>query len=160
GTFASQAAEHLRARYPEWGEIRYAPTGDALWTALAEGHLDVLVQTAETDQNGFSAVHARVAVPAGRVYVIAEPVVAYGCARLAKPGTRRADVRQVLGHGAAAEVAAGDGSLALVGTRITAEMYGLAELDDRVDVRVLRHVGAVVQLVDVPIVVNRAQVAG
>src|SRR3954470_17432621 len=150
GTFASQAAEHLRARYPEWGEIRYAATGDELWTALAAGQLDVLVQTAETDRNGFNAVHARIAAPDGPpLYVIAEAVVPYACALLARPGTRLADVRRVLGHGslqhwprdlvrhlphaeivvhgenslaAAREVAEGDGSLAVVGTRITAEL--------------------------------------
>lgn len=160
GTFASQAAEHLRGLYPEWGDVRYAPAGDALWTALAEGRIDVLVQTAETDQNGFSAVYAQVASPTGRAYVIAEAVVPYGCALLAKPGTRLADVRKVLGHGsvqqcrrfldeqlphatvtvhgqnsmaAAEEVAAGDGSLAVVGTRITAEMYGLAVLASDID---------------------------
>ena len=160
GTFASQAAEHLRARYPAWGAVRYAPTGDELWAALADGRLDVLVQTAETDQHGFSAVHARIAAPTGRAFVIAEAVVPYACALLAKPGTRLADVRQVLGHGsiqqcrqfldehlphatvtmhgqnsmaAAEEVAAGDGTLALVGTRITAELNGLAVLATDVD---------------------------
>jgi prephenate dehydratase len=92
--------------------------------------------------------------------VIAEAVVPYGCALLAKPGTRLADVRQVLGHGsvqqcrrfldehlphatvtmhgqnsmvAAEEVAVGDGSLALVGTRITAETYGLTVLGVDID---------------------------
>jgi prephenate dehydratase len=160
GTFASQAAAHLRGRYPEWGAVNYAPTGDELWAALAARRLDVLVQTAETDQHGFSAVHARIAGPAGRAYVIAEAVVPYACALLAKPGTRLADVRQVLGHGsiqqcrrfldthlpqatvivhsqnsmaAAEEVAAGDGTLALVGTRITAELYGLAVLAPDID---------------------------
>jgi prephenate dehydratase len=160
GTFASQAAEHLRARYPEWGELCYASTGDELWTALAEGRLDVLVQTAETDRNGFNAVHARIAAPDGPLYVIAEAVVPYACALLARPGTRLADVRRVLGHGsiqqcrryldehlpraeivvhgensmaAAREVAEGDGSLAVVGTRITAELNGLVDLATNVD---------------------------
>jgi prephenate dehydratase len=160
GTFASQAAEHLRARYPEWGEVRYAPTGEELWAALAEGRLDVLVQTAETDRNGFNAVHARIAAPDGPLYVIAEAVVPYACALLARPGTRLTDIRRVLGHGsiqqcrqyldahlphaeivvhgensmaAAREVAAGDGTLAVVGTRITAELNGLVELATDVD---------------------------
>ena len=160
GTFASQAAEHLRARYPEWGEICYAPTGDELWTALAEGRLDVLVQTAETDRNGFNAVHARLAAPGAPYYVIAEAVVPYACALLGRPGTRLGDVRRVLGHGsiqqcrqylaehlpraeivvhgensmaAAREVAEGDGTLAVVGTRITAELNGLVVLAADVD---------------------------
>jgi prephenate dehydratase len=160
GTFASQAAEHLRARYPEWGEVCYASTGDDLWAALAAGRLDVLVQTAETDCNGFNGVHARLAAPDGPLYVIAEAVVPYACALLARPSTRLADVRRVLGHGsiqqcrryldehlpqaaivvhgensmaAAGEVAEGDGSLAVVGTRITAELNGLAVLATDID---------------------------
>ncbi|HEY7063573.1 MAG TPA: prephenate dehydratase domain-containing protein [Chloroflexota bacterium] len=187
GTFASQAAQHLRALYPEWGEVRYAPTGDELWAALAAGRLDVLVQTAETDQGGFSAVHARLAAPDAGVYVIAEAVVPYGCALLAKPGTRLADVRQVLGHGsvqqcrqyldahlpratvtihgqnsmaAAEEVAAGDGSLALVGTRLTAETYGLAVLATDIDGGSVANFWALARRPDYADVPTRLYVAG
>jgi prephenate dehydratase len=160
GTFASQATEHLCARYPEWGEVRYAPTVDDLWIALDAGRVDLLVQTAETDQHGFTAVHGRLAAPGATVYVIAEAVVPYACSLLVKPGTRLPDVRRVLGHGsiqqcrtyldehlphaeivvhaqnslaAASEVAAGDGTLAVVGTRITAERHGLVELATNID---------------------------
>ncbi|HEY7066554.1 MAG TPA: prephenate dehydratase domain-containing protein [Chloroflexota bacterium] len=160
GTFASQAAQRLGERRAEFGAVSYAPTMEDVWSALVAGRADVVVLTAETDQSGFNPIHGRVAAPGAQVYVVAEAAVPYACALLARPGTRLQDIRRVLGHGsirqcqrflaehlptaevvthgqnsmaAAREVAAGDGTLAVVGTRITAELNGLEILATNVD---------------------------
>jgi prephenate dehydratase len=160
GTFAAQATEHLRAQHAWLGDVTYYAAMEEGWAALEAGAVDAIVFTAETDQTGFNEVHARVAAPGSRVYVVAEAQVPYACSLLAKPGTRLADVREVIGHGsirqcrawlaahlpdarivthgqnsmaAAREVAAGDGTLVVVGTRITAELNGLAELAANID---------------------------
>ena len=160
GTFAAQATEHLRARHAWLGEVTYYPAMEEGWAALEAGGVDAIVFTAETDQTGFNEVHARVAAPGSRVCVIAEAQVPYACSLLAKPGTRLEAIREVIGHGsirqcrgwleahlpearivthgqnsmaAARDVAAGDGTLAVVGTRITGELNGLVELAGNID---------------------------
>jgi prephenate dehydratase len=160
GTFAAQATEHLRARHPWLGAVTYYPAMDEGFAALEVGAVAAIVFTAETDQTGFNDVHARIAVPGSRYHVIAEAAVPYACSLLARPGTALADVREVIGHGsirqcqrwlaahlpqarivthgqnsmaAALEVAAGDGTQAVVGTRTTAEINGLAVLATNID---------------------------
>lgn len=160
GTFAHQATEHLRKRYPELGDVSYFPAVEDVWEALESGKVDVIVLTEQTSRLGFSEADKRVVTPDSRLYVFAEAVVPYGCSLLVKPGTRLEDIRHVYGHGslrmcqnwlarnlpgipssvheknsveAAKEVAAGDGTTAVVGTLITAELTGLVPLARDID---------------------------
>lgn len=160
GTFAHQATEHMRKLYPELGDVTYFPSMEDVWDALESRKVDVIVSTEQTSRLGFSEADRRVALPDSQIYVYAEAVVPYGCALLVKPGTRLQDLRAVYGHGslrqckawldanlpnvptavheknsveAAKEVAAGDGTTAVVGTLLTAEMTGLVPLARDID---------------------------
>jgi prephenate dehydratase len=162
GTMADQAAQVIRARYPDrLGDVSYFPSVDDVQAALTEGKVDVIVLSEQITQIGFSGADDALAAPESDQYILAEAAVPYGCALLVKPGTKLEDIREVLGHGsirmcrrwlaenlpnaeiagphelnslaAAKEVAAGDGTLAVVSTLTTGEMTGLVPLARDID---------------------------
>jgi prephenate dehydratase len=160
GTFAHQATVHLSKLYPEMGDISYFPSMEDVWSALETGKVDLIVLTEQTSRLGFAEADARVATPDSKIWVYAAAVVPYGCSLLVKPGTKLSDIKAVYGHGsirqckawldanlpgvptavheknsveAAKEVASGDGTKAVVGTMITAELTGLEPLARNID---------------------------
>ncbi|HLG74183.1 MAG TPA: prephenate dehydratase domain-containing protein [Chloroflexota bacterium] len=154
GTFAAQAAE----RFVGDGSLTYLPSAQEEWAALAAGEIGAFVMLAESSTTGFGELARRAASPDFPYYVLAEQEVPYGCLLLAKPSS--GPITRILGHGsvaqckpyldahypginiltertssldAAAKVAAGDGSLALVGTAQTAAQFGLEVLARDID---------------------------
>jgi prephenate dehydratase len=162
GTFASQAALEVLGRNPRFGDdLKYFPTTASVWEALWSGQVSRIVLGARTQHTGFVATLTRaLATAEGGLYVHAEVVLPYHCHLLGRPGTALGDVSCVLGHGsmmecteflderlphadrlrhagsslaAARDVAAGDGKLAVIGTRRTADLLGLDILAEDID---------------------------
>ena len=160
GTFAGQATAAFTARIPELGDVRYLPTMDEIWAAASSGAVDSAVLTSETTNTGLQEIAERLLAPGTGLYVNGEILVPYHCMLLGKPGTRPEAIRLVLGHGslvhcrrflaerlpqaevrmheknslaAAAEVLAGNGDIAVVGTALSARANGLAVLERDVD---------------------------
>jgi prephenate dehydratase len=160
GTFAGQATAALAARMPELGPISYLSGVDEIWAAVSAGVVDSAVLTSETSNTGLEEIARYLVAPGADLHVNGEIVVPYHCMLLGKPGTRLDRVRLVLGHGslvhcreflaqrlpqaevrmhdqnslaAAAEVLAGDGDLAVVGTLSSADTNGLAVLERDID---------------------------
>lgn len=160
-TFGGQAAQRVLALYPEFVEIVYFPTAEESmdWGGKA---VDAACAPEQMRWTGYHpGIHGLVAPPDARAYVIAEVQHAYHCALLGKPGTRLADIREVQGHtgsmtqcepwlrahlpqarlhivdtsshGAAQTVAAGDGTIASVGTPEMGRQFGLVELARDID---------------------------
>jgi prephenate dehydratase len=156
-TFAGEATSHMRALYPDFGEVRYLPSMDDCWTALDEGSVDLVVLgTERTGQphHGQAVVHHR-------FYVVGESIQPLRCNLYGKPGSTRADIRFITGHGsihqctryldrefpgvrremhrlnseeAARAVLAGDGSVAVVGTEsLTGVVPGLQLLANGIE---------------------------
>ena len=160
GTFAGQATRAFAARMPELGTVQYLPTMDEIWAAASSGEVDSAVLTSETSNTGLQEIAERLLARGTGLYVNGEILVPYHCMLLGKPGTRLEDIRLVLGHGslvhcrrfladnlpraevrmheknslaAAAEVLAGSGDIAVVGTALSARQNGLAVLERDVD---------------------------
>lgn len=160
-TFGGDAAARLRELYPEFGEVIYFRTAEEGFD-FAVNKADAMCAPQQMSHSGFHAgIQGRVAKPDSKLYVIAEVTHEYHCSLLAKRGSRREQIRRVLGHtgsvtqsrpwlqqnlpqaeivivhtssmGAAQEVAAGDGSLASVGTPGMARECGLEELAKDID---------------------------
>lgn len=161
-TFNAQAAKRLVRHYPQFGEIIYFPTSEAVMQALLSGEVSAACGQEQTSKDGFHVgMHARIAAPGSRLYTIAEVAQTYHCSLLGKPGTRLEQVRRVLGHtgsiahsrvwlecnlpgaeidivktnsiGAAREVLDSDGSVASVGSRDLAKEFGLIEMSRDID---------------------------
>jgi len=160
GTFAGQATAALAARMPELGPIRYLSGMDEIWAAVSAGVVDSVVLTSETSNTGLEEIARYLVAQQAALHVNGEIVVPYRCMLLGQPGTRLDRIRLVLGHGslvhcreflaqrlpqaevrmhdqnslaAAAEVLAGNGDLAVVGTLSSAETNGLAVLERDID---------------------------
>jgi prephenate dehydratase len=160
GTFAGQATQAFLARDHTLGSVQYLPTMDEIWAAASSGAVDSAVLTSETTNTGLQEIAERLLAKETGLYVNGEVLVPYHCLLLGKPGTRVDQVRLVLGHGslvhcrrylgkhlpqaevrmheknslaAAAEVLAGDGGIAVVGTALSAQANGLAVLARDVD---------------------------
>jgi prephenate dehydratase len=160
GTFAGQATAALVARTPGLGPVRYLPTMDEVWAAACSGEADSVVLTSETSNTGLQEIAERLLRPQTGLHVNGEILVPYHCMLLGKPGTRLEDIRLVLGHGslvhcrrflaeslpraqvrvheknslaAAAEVLAGSGDTAVIGTALSARKNGLAIIEADVD---------------------------
>jgi prephenate dehydratase len=139
-TFAGEATRAMRARYPEFSEPSYFPSMDACWDALVAGKVDAVVLGSErTGQpHGCHAVITR------GFYVFGEFAQPLACNLYVKPGARKENIRLITGHGsvfqctawlerefpgvpreahglnsveAAKAMMAGDGSIAVVGSR-------------------------------------------
>lgn len=160
GTFAGQATRAFVASMPELGPVQYLSTMDEIWAAVSSGAVDSAVLTSETTNTGLEAIAAHLLASGTGLYVNGELLVPYHCMLLGKPGTGLDRIRLVLGHGslvhcqgflaerlpqaevrmhnqnsqaAAAEVLAGDGDIAVVGTVLSAEANGLAILERDID---------------------------
>jgi prephenate dehydratase len=160
GTFAGQATQAFLARDPALGSVQYLPTMDEIWAAGSSGAVDSVVLTSETTNTGLQEIAEHLLARGTGLYVNGEILVPYRCLLLGQPGTRLDQIRLVLGHGslvhcrrylaehlpqaevrmheknslaAAAEVLAGDGGTAVVGTALSAQSNGLAVLARDVD---------------------------
>jgi prephenate dehydratase len=160
GTFAGQATRAFVTRVPELGAVQYLSTMDQIWEAAATGAADSVVLTSETTNTGLEAIAGHLLGSETDLYVNGEILVPYHCMLLGKAGASLDRIRLVLGHGslvhcreflgeqlpqaevrmhdqnslaAAAEVLAGDGDVAVVGTLFSAETNGLAVLARDID---------------------------
>jgi prephenate dehydratase len=145
---------------PDLGPVQYLSTMDEIWAAVSSGAVDSAVLTGETTNSGLGEIAARLLASETDLYVNGEILVPYHCMLLGKPGTSLDRIRLVLGHGslihcrgflgerlpqaevrmhdqnsvaAAAEVLAGEGDVAVVGTLASAEKNGLAVLEREID---------------------------
>jgi prephenate dehydratase len=160
GTFAGQATAVFVARTPELGPVQYLPTMDEIWAAASSGAVDSAVLTSETTNTGLQEIAEHLLAQGTGLHVNGEILVPYHCLLLGKPGTKPDDIALVLGHGslvhcrrflaehlpraevrmheknslaAAQEVLAADGTVAVVGTGLSAQSNGLAVLERDVD---------------------------
>ena len=160
GTFAGQATRAFLARMPGLGPVEYLSTMDEIWAAVSAGAVDSAVLTSETTSTGLEEIARHLLGAEPGLYVNGEVLVPYHCMLLGRPGTSLDRIRLVLGHGslvhcrgflaerlpratvrmheanslaAAAEVLAGDGDVAVVGTLLSAETNGLAVLARDID---------------------------
>jgi prephenate dehydratase len=162
GTFAAQATAALQQRHPELaGDVAYFPDVDAVIDAVSTNAVPCVMLSAQTQRAPLGPdIMSWFNRPARRLYVNGEVVLPYGCLLLGRSGTTLDRVGRVLGHGslrqcttwldehlpgiervvhagssqdAAREVAAGDGTLAVVATATTADSFGLATLADGID---------------------------
>jgi prephenate dehydratase len=161
-TFNAQAAKQLMRHYPQFGEIHYFPTSDAVLQAALRGDVTAACGQEQTSKDGFhTGMQARIAAPGSRLYAVAEIAQAYHCSLLGKSGSRREQVRRVLGHsgsvthsrswlernlpdaaieivetnsiGAARAALESDGSVASVGSPDLAKELGLTEIACDID---------------------------
>lgn len=161
-TFNAQAAKRLVRHYPQFGEIVYFPTSEAVLQAALCGDVVAACTQEQTSKDGFHVgMQARMAAPGSQLYAVAEVAQIYHCSLLGKPGARLAQVRRILGHsgsvahsrawlernlpgaaieiigtnsiGAARAVLDGDGSVASVGSPDLAKEFGLTELSRDID---------------------------
>lgn len=156
-TFAGEATEAIRARFPQLGPPLYFKSMDDCWNELAKGTVDAIVLGAERT----GQAHHGSAVVARGFYIMGMLALPLLCNLYAKPGTRREDIRKITGHGslhqctawldrnfpgvpremhalnsveAAKDVLAGDGSTAVVGSRaLLGAVPGLECLAERID---------------------------
>lgn len=160
GTFAHQASQRLIGAHPRLQNLSYFPTMNDLYDALAAGAVDAIVLSEQSARRGWDEADARVTPPDSKIYVYAAMVVPFHCMLLGQAGTKLSDIDAVYGHGsigecrrwldrnlpdvptavheknsvaAARDVAAGDGTKAVVGTAITAELTGLVPLAEDID---------------------------
>ncbi len=144
-TFAGEATARACEVYPGFGEVSYWPSMDALWDALARGAVDSIVigieRTGQPHEGHPLTQHPYVVTGQLPLRIV--------CNLYVKPGTRKEDIRKITGHGsilqckpyldanfggvprevhalnsvaAAHDVLAGDGTLAVVGSRSVAQV--------------------------------------
>jgi hypothetical protein len=139
-TFAGEAASRFVELHPERIDTVYLPSVDAVWQALERGAVDAIVIGIE--RNG--QPHEGRPLVLHPWYVLDQISLPIACNLYVKPGTRRESIRKITGHGsiqqceiwlernfpgiprevhplnsveAARDVLAGDGSMAVVGSR-------------------------------------------
>ncbi len=156
-TFAGEATSSMRELYPEFSEPVYFPSMDACWQELKRGTVDAVIIGAERTGQPH---HGGPLITYG-FYVIAEWSQPLKCNLYIKPGTKKSDIRKITGHGsvfqctayldrefpgipreahglnsveAAKAMMAGDGTLAVVGSRSLPRMVsGLEEIGRDID---------------------------
>ena len=156
-TFAGEATASMRGIYPEFSEPVYFPSMDACWEELKRGSVDAVIvgveRTGQPHLGGPVVTHG--------YYVIGELSQPLKCNLYARPGTRKSNIRRITGHGsvfqctayldrefpgvpreahglnsveAAKAVMAGDGTLAVVGSRsLPRVVSGLEEIGRDID---------------------------
>ncbi len=139
-TFAGEATRSMREIYPEFGDCVYFPSMDACWQELRKGTVDAMVLGVERTGQPH---HGEPVITHG-FHVIAEHSQPLQCNLYIKPGTLKSGIRTITGHGsifqcaayldrefpgvpreahglnsveAARAMMAGDGTLAVVGSR-------------------------------------------
>lgn len=156
-TFAGEATSRMRERYPEFSEAVYFPSMDDCWRELKQGTVDAVIMGVERT----GQPHHGGPVIAHGFYVIAELSQPLKCSLYVKPGTRKGDIRKITGHGsiyqctayldrefpgipreahglnsveAAKAMMAGDGTMAVVGSRsLPRAVSGLEEIGKDID---------------------------
>jgi hypothetical protein len=156
-TFAGEATAQMRALYPEFGAPSYFPSMDACWEELSKGTVDVVILG--TERTG-QPHHGNPIIDRG-FYVMGELSVPLLCSLYVKPGADKAAIRKITGHGsifqctaylsknfpgvpvemhalnsveAAKEVMAGDGTVAVIGSRSLPKLVtGLEEAASAID---------------------------
>ena len=156
-TFAGSAAADISARVRPLVPVWFDRT-EAMVEALHRGDIDGILLRPETTATGPGSVYRLLRGSA--VQVAGEYVVPFRCLLLARPGARTSEIKQVFGHGAvhecsrrlgellphatvtaterisyesARDVAAGDGTTAVVANAHTAAELGLDVLADNID---------------------------
>jgi len=161
-TFNAKAAQSLMQHYPQFTEIVYLPTTEAVMQAALQGEITAACGQEQTSKDGFHlGMHARIAAAGSRLHVVAEISQAYHCSLLGKPHSRLDQVRRILGHtgsiahsrpwlernlpGATIETVKtssidaaqaaldGDGAVAAVGSADLAQEFGLVEMAKGID---------------------------
>jgi prephenate dehydratase len=153
GSAAADISAHVRPLVPVWFDRT-----EAMVEALHRGDIDGILLRPETTATGPGSVYRLLRGSA--VQVAGEYVVPFRCLLLARPGARTSEIKQVFGHGAvhecsrrlgellphatvtaterisyesARDVAAGDGTTAVVANAHTAAELGLDVLADNID---------------------------
>jgi prephenate dehydratase len=171
-TFGGQAAAEIVARYPEFSEVVYLENSQEAFGETGSWRTSASCVPEQTSKTGFHVTtQRRVAVPPGKLFVLAEMGHAYRCSLLVKPGSDIGGIRRVLGHtgsinqsrtwlaenvptasvevvtthsmGAGVAVADGDGSVAAVGTPELADRLGLEQAATQIDGGSVGHYWAV-----------------
>ena len=156
-TFSGEATSSMRELYPEFSEPVYFPSMEASWEELQRGTVDAMIvgveRTGQPHNGGPLIAH--------NCYVIGELSQPLKCNLYVKPGTRRDNIRRITGHSsvfqctayldrefpgvpreahglnsveAAKAVMAGDGTLAVVGSRsLPRVVSGLEEIGRDID---------------------------
>ena len=160
-TFGGQAARAMLELRPDLGAVAYLPNSAELFADDGNWRVDAACVPAHTSRAGAHLSTHRKLADRPDMYVVGEIEHAYRCALLVRSGTRLTDIRTVLGHtgshnqsrawlgrmgpdadlmvvdthsrGAALAVAAGDGTLAAVGTTDLADETGLEILEHDID---------------------------
>jgi prephenate dehydratase len=161
-TFNGKAAKSLMRCYPQFTEIVYLPTTEAVMQAALQGEITAACGQEQTSKDGFHlGMHRRIAAPGSRLHVVAEVSQAYYCSLLGKPHSGLDQVRRILGHtgsiahsrpwlernlpgaiieivntssiDAAHTVLDGDGAVASVGSPELAREFGLIEMAQGID---------------------------
>lgn len=156
-TFAGEATERIRERFPEFSAPTYFKSMDECWQELAKGTVDAVVLGAERT----GQPHHGGAVIRDGFYVMGMMALPLLCNLYVKPGARAETIRKITGHGsifqcttwldqhfpgvpremhglnsveAAKAALAGDGSEAVVGSRsLPSAVPGLEMLAERID---------------------------
>lgn len=156
-TFAGEATSRMREIYPEFSEAVYFPSMDDCWRELKQGTVDAVILGVERT----GQPHRGEQVIAHGFYVIAELSQPLKCNLYVKPGTRKSDIRRITGHGsifqctayldrefpgipreahglnsveAAKAMMAGDGTIAVVGSRsLPGSVSGMEEMGKDID---------------------------
>jgi prephenate dehydratase len=156
-TFAGEATSRMRETYPEFSEPVYFPSMEQCWRELKQGTVDAVIMGVERT----GQPHHGQPVIAHGFYVIAELSQPLKCNLYVKPGTRKSDIRKITGHGsiyqctayldrefpgipreahglnsveAAKAMMAGDGTMAVVGSRSLPRIVsGLEETGREID---------------------------
>jgi chorismate mutase / prephenate dehydratase len=156
-TFAGEATERIRERFPEFSAPLYFKSMDDCWQELAKGTVDAIVLGAERT----GQPHHGGAVIRYGFYVMGMMALPLLCNLYVKPGARRENIRKITGHGsifqctawldrhfpgvpremhglnsveAAKAALAGDGREAVVGSRsLPSAVPGLEMLAERID---------------------------
>jgi hypothetical protein len=161
-TFNAKAAKSLMQHYPQFTEIVYLPTTEAVMQAALQGEITAACGQEQTSKDGFHlGMHARIAAAGSRLHIVAEVSQAYECSLLGKPHSRLEQVRRILGHtgsiahsrpwlernlpgamietvktssiDAAHAVLGSDGAVAAVGSPDLAREFGLIEMAQGID---------------------------
>ncbi len=156
-TFSGEATSGMRELYPEFGETVYFPSMDACWQELTRGTVDAVIVGAERTGQPH---HGELVVAHG-AYVIGALSQPLKCNLYVKPGSQKSNIRKITGHSsvfqctayldrefpgipreahglnsveAAKAMMAGDGTLAVVGSRSLPQVVsGLEEIGREID---------------------------
>jgi prephenate dehydratase len=161
-TFNGLAATELLDKYSIFSGLRFFPTSKEAFQAAVDGKVDATCAPERSSITGPNQLMFReLTRPGSELFVLGEVSRIYHCSLLGKPGATVDGIRRILGHdgsvahskkwidlhlpGAEVEVVTshstaaagivlnGDGSIASIGSRKSAEDLGLVELAENID---------------------------